>query len=117
MEPYEALPLDASNECLGAAVMRALQEAGKEIPWPKDWNTLKLPLWNTAGVKSDSQFVRGTRAIQAKHTGRDLQIWPTKNGGVKHWFTWIEDKTFAVPVPSSEDEVGRAVLQGLQQSE
>ena len=87
-------------EEVGRAVLNGLDHFVEGGPWPPDWSTYKSPVLAAAGIATWSEFKRGLR---------DCSVMKYDD----HFLIQSENPCVTLPLNSSEDDVGMAVLASL----
>lgn len=109
---FVCLPLHASPEVLGKAVLHSLAQSVGVLPHPTVWAGLSKPRLAAAGVRSEKAFMRGTALVDIS-LETEMALRPTENGGTtgdQRGFTALLDKRIALPARSSPLDIGRALL-------
>jgi hypothetical protein len=115
--PFEVLTVGSSPEALGTAVVAALGESRTEVAHPTDFPAIARPLYEAAGVKSWSTFVKGSSMCTVEVDGSTLRIEPWENQGAREGFEPILENRLALPASSSIESLGLAVLDALKIAE
>lgn len=118
--PFEVLSEEVSLGVLGDAIARALESArsGLPHPGPNEWSIIAKPLYEAAGVKSWSAFVKGAIYCTVAKTGGCFVIEPSQNKGARGGFQpIIGQSSLTIPLESSVEDIGLAVREALSISE
>lgn len=111
-EDFVSLPLHASVEDLGNAVLGALAQSHGVLPHPEAWAGLSKPRLSAAGVRSEKAFMQGARLVEVTLMN-EMILTPTRNGGAsgeQRGFAQRPDSDLNLPADSSPTEVGQALL-------
>ena len=117
-DPYLSVPLNADDQTLGAAVVRALAASQERVPHPLSWKGLAAPRLKAAGMKSHTAFQRGARLVEVLRTSQHIVCEPTRNGGTKgpkKGFEQMPQLAVSVSPSSPVTVVAQAVRAALQQ--
>ena len=109
--PVKALPADAGAAALGAAVTAGLDASTSNLPWPKDFKKVTVPLLGAAGVKSWSTFAKKAENLRVNREGATLRILPSTRSSTGS-FDPVPDRerTLVQAVPETIGETVAAEL-------
>jgi hypothetical protein len=113
----EAVDEPVEDGRLGTLVRSALA-ASHSVPWP-DFRAGPTPerqrLLKLAKVKSEAQYMRGTRHVEvtAGDTRPGLVITPYHNGGRREGFTEMLDQEAWISADADDAAIGAAVRRAL----
>jgi hypothetical protein len=107
--PVEVLGEGASDQEIGQSLRKAVSNTRNGVPHPIDFNKLPLYLYEAAGVKSWTTFVKGTKNCQIADDGSIVSITPTRNAGAREGFQFLNDLTLELPSVVSSADLGRAI--------
>ena len=99
---------------LGSAVRAALEVAGKQVPHPSEWVGHAQPLYDSAGVKGWSAFVRGALFCTVDGEGGHLRFTPYANRGAREGFVPLDHDSIVLPGSASSTEIGETVAQAIE---
>jgi len=84
-EPWLILPSDAHPSEIGEAIRKALRAFRPSVPVPDyrspEWKALRLGRFRAAGVRSEREFMSGSKLVDISTVGEAIQFVPTRNGG------------------------------------
>lgn len=112
MEPVTKLADDVDAETLGETVLQALSFSHHHAPWPTDWKNLTAALYLAAGVKSESTFMKGAKAVRIDLEAGDLTVIPTTSKELRNALTPLMNKRLQLSLGSAR-EVGLALSQAM----
>jgi CDI immunity protein len=113
-EPQFKLPVALTSESLGLAIEKALDASGKVIPHPAEWTKeIYQPMLDLAGVESWRKFAAGTASLLVTADETSITIEPCKNDGPKDGYSFLPHKNFSIPLDSTAEAIGNAVMQGI----
>ncbi len=109
-----------ANEAIGALVRSALAASRDGVPYP-DFRTDAEParrrraVYKLAGVKSETAYAAGTRAVSVKvdDVSGEMRITPYRNGGRRTGFTEMLDDVITIAEPSGDAALGLAIRRAL----
>jgi hypothetical protein len=107
--PVDAIPLDASHQELGNAVLRALQRTTHDFPYPAsqgEWNQVTAPLLSAAGCKSWAVFAKRASSLRVNQTDEQFHVLPCIRE--KSSFAPVPDRELEFKAPSAQ-ELGKTV--------
>ena len=111
----------ASAETIGQQLQKTLEESGKIVLHPEIWPRGGFDyVLKAAGVRSYKEFMRGARYVSAAVVDGKYVLQPTKNGGTsgdRKGFQGLAESRDREIVTRSEEELGRAVVAALDDSE
>jgi hypothetical protein len=112
---FTSLPLSASAEQLGVAVLAALEQSAGVVPHPTQWTGLMKPRLAAAGVRSERAFMRDACLVSVS-LGDKMSLKPHANGGSTgdgRGFSPIPARSIAIPAESPANEIGDALVKAL----
>ena len=114
---YLRMAEDVSDEALGSAVleMHRRSEHGRPIP-SRDDPSPALPILQALGLRSYSQYMRGTVHVSVRQDDSGVLIEPSHNGGARTGFTPLPGESIRIAHGSAR-EIGRAVRVGLSRAD
>jgi hypothetical protein len=84
-EPWMALPSNVNHAILGSAIREVLLAFQPNVPVPDyrspAWKALRLARIRAVGVRSERQFMNGSKLVGISTVGQNLRFTPTRNGG------------------------------------
>jgi hypothetical protein len=105
---------------LGALVRMALAACRDGVPYPDFRNDpeparRRKALFKLAGVRSETEFARGTRSVSVgwQDTEPDMRVTPYRNGGRREGFTEMLDQVITLDASVNDDGLGAAVRRAL----
>ena len=114
--PFEILSIKVEDAVLGDAALRAIASVQTGIPHPSpdEWPALARPLYEAAGVKSWSTFVKGAVYCDVTQEGRVLRVESSQNKGARGGFQPIEGQgALTVSATAPAEEIGLTVRKAL----
>lgn len=114
---FQCLALDATPESIGHAILAALAQSQGVIPHPTIWSGLAKPRLAAAGVRSERDFIAGTRLVAIKRC-ECLSFEPTRNGGSSgdgRGFSPMLGEHFSLPIDASPLAIGEAFLKAIEE--
>lgn len=109
---FTCLPLDATVEAIGRAILAALAQSQGVVPHPTDWAALSKPRLAAAGVRSERAFMAGTKLVEVER-GEHFRLEPTRKGGSSgdaRGLARLEDGQVSLSLHSSPQTIGEAFL-------
>jgi hypothetical protein len=112
---FRVLPTSIPEEQLGREVLSALQlsRTGIAHPDPKDWPAIQQPLLDAAGVKSWSQFAKGTDMVTVRLGDGVIEVTPERQASGEEGFEEVLEKKTRVGEAVNPEELGKLVKQAL----
>ena len=98
---YECSPCDVAE--IGSSVLAGLESFVDHGEWP-DWDTFESPVLKATGLSNWSEFTRGLR---------DCSVYKEE----KQYHIYTELPHIYLPLDSTPEQIGRAVLKALGTSE
>jgi hypothetical protein len=112
---FMCLPLDASPESIGCAILASLAQSHGTVPHPSDWSALSKPRLAAAGVRSERAFMAGASLVEIER-GERLIFNSTRNGGSSgddRGFVRLPEGQVTLPLDSVSQVVGEVFLKAL----
>ncbi|MBO0830738.1 MAG: hypothetical protein J2P29_02090 [Actinobacteria bacterium] len=116
----EAADEPVADETIGALVRSALAASRDGVPYPDFRNDpeparRRRALYKLAGVKSETAYATGTRAVSVKtdDVSGEMLITPYRNGGRRTGFTEMLDDVITIAGPPGDAALGVAVRRAL----
>ena len=109
---FVSLPLEASPEELGLAVVASLAQSTGVVPHPTVWTGLSKPRLAAAGFRSEKAFMQGAHLVSVA-LADTIILDPNHNGGTtgeQRGFTPLPDKRFIILPNSAPMVVGSELL-------
>src|SRR5260370_39145742 len=82
-EPWLTMPSNVTHAILGSAIREALLAFQPSIPVPDyrspAWKALRLARIRAVGVKSERQFMSGSKHVGIETVGQNLRFTPRRN--------------------------------------
>lgn len=112
--PVVGLPAGSDAQTLGSAILAALDQSTKAVPWPTDWKKVTEPLLLAASVKSWSAFAKRATSARVDRFAHAISVSPSVRE--KSSFMAQPDKVIqlAAPNAASLGEVVAAALRAQQ---
>lgn len=117
---FKTLPADVDSSTLGTAVREALDRTGDKHPHAgrEHREAMSRALWSQMGVRSYSAYLRGARgvAVTVADPGKVITVTPLRNGGTsgpEKGFTYNVDAEVTIPSSSTDEELGRTVMEAF----
>jgi hypothetical protein len=112
--PRIRLHPEASPEEIGNALKLVIDGSKHSIPHPTDWSGSFRETLDLAGVRSWSEFSRGTACICVELDAGRMRFCPYENKGSREGYIRLPHKDFSIPSDSSAEAIGRAVQQAIE---
>ena len=109
-DPYLSMDASASDDEVGAALLRVLAEARLK-PVPTDYKAEQKKILRTAGVRSWSKLSEGV-CCSITQKPHEISILPTRSEG--RAFMHVPELTIRIAEASTPERVGRALREGFQ---
>ena len=110
----------ADHSGIAAAIHNALENYSTDAEPPprhKGPSPRVKFLCEAAGVKSWSAFMKGAKAVSLKLTSDGYVLQLSKNDGARGGFTPISEGKTVLPLSSTDEELGAAVVAALNASQ
>jgi hypothetical protein len=114
--PYAILRPDASNEEIGKAAQRALEESRPSVDKPMDAQERLRARYEALRVKSEDDLRTDTQIVGVARKDGNLVVTPTENGGeAREWnFVHLLDQRIVVSEDASALQLGDAIQHGFE---
>ncbi len=116
----EAAEEPVGDEMLGGLVRSALASSRDGVPVPDfrndpEWRHRRGKLLKLAGVRSETQYARGTRSVSVQWDDAqpDIEMTPFRNGGRRDGFTEMPDQVIIQDAAADDAALGAAVRRAL----
>lgn len=110
--PFERLDLECEDHERGETVLRALKASRQDVATPPRSAQLLEPMFELAGVRSFSSFMKEAKAVRLKSDGLLVTATSMRNGGARAGFQFLQDEVDTVP--AEPGEVGALLRRALE---
>jgi hypothetical protein len=95
VEPFYLLDIDSSFNNIGSTILNLLEMPSYIISTPnvKSYAKINVSRYNTAKVKSEKEFMNGSKMIQINIKDKSIILTPTKNDGYEEDSKGFHDLT------------------------
>ena len=112
-EPWTTLPSNVDHATLGSAIREALLAFRSNVRVPDyqtlAWKALRRARLRAVGVRSERQFMSGSKLVGISTVGQNLHFTPTRNGGstgVDRGYRDLPEGLIEVPLTIDSEGIG-----------